>query len=68
MFQLDLFNQDLVEKIRKQVLKEFKRIDGEDWDEYLEVVRYEVDARLADCVKISRSYHLQPSKKNNNIK
>lgn len=64
MLQLDLFNQDLVEKIRKQVLKEFKRVDGEDWDEYLEFIRYEVDSRLADCVKIPRSYHLQKLHKN----
>lgn len=66
MFQLDLFNQNLVDKIRKQVLKEFKQIDGEDGDEYKEFIEYEINARLSDCIKHNFSYKLQ--KKNNRLK
>lgn len=65
MIQLDLFNQDLVEKIRKQVMKEFKQIDGEDGDEYKEFIRFEVDFRINQCVKHNFSY--LPNK-NNKIK
>ena len=64
--QLDLFNQDLVDKIRKQVLKEFKQVDGEDGDEFKEFTRYEVDSRLADVVRHKFSYKLQ--KNNNKLK
>lgn len=64
--QLDLFNQDLVDKIRKQVLKEFKQVDGEDGDEFKEFIRYEVDSRLADVVRHNFSYKLQ--KNNNKLK
>lgn len=64
--QLDLFNQDLVDKIRKQVLKEFKQVDGEDGDEFKEFIRYEVDSRLADVVRHNFSYKLQ--KLNNKLK
>lgn len=66
MFQLDLFNQDLVDKIRKQVLKEFKQVDGEDGDEYKEFILYEVNSRLSDCTKHNFNYKLQ--KKNNRLK
>ena len=66
MFQLDLFNQDLVDKIRKQVLKEFKQVDGEDGDEYKEFILYEVNSRLSDCIKHNFNYKLQKS--NNKLK
>lgn len=51
MNQLALFDETQVEDVRRQVLKEFTRLEGEDWDEYLEVVRIEVDYRLAELRK-----------------
>lgn len=39
---------DLTEKIRQEVLKEFTRVPGEDYEEWCEFVRYEVDARLQE--------------------
>ena len=39
--------RDLTEKIRQDVLKEFTRVPGEDYEEWCEFVRYEVDSRLA---------------------
>lgn len=51
MGQLALFDDIQVEDIRRQVLKEFTRLEGEDWDEYLEVVRVEVDYRMAELRK-----------------
>lgn len=51
MNQLALFDETQVEDVRRQVLKEFTRLEGEDWDEYLEVVRVEVDYRLAELRK-----------------
>ena len=38
----------LTEKIRQQVLKEYTRIPGEDYEEWCEFIRYEVDARLQE--------------------
>lgn len=57
MEQLSLFPQYRVEDIRKQVIREFKRIDGEDYDEWLEVVRTEVDYRLSLIPRIRPKYH-----------
>lgn len=51
MTQLCLFDEDLVEEVRKQVLKEFWRIDGEDYDEWLDFIRFEVDYRLKELRK-----------------
>ena len=38
----------LVDKIRQEVMKEFTRGPGEDYEEWCEFVRYEVDARLKE--------------------
>lgn len=38
----------LVEAVRQQVMKEFTRIPGEDYEEWCEFVRYEVDSRLKE--------------------
>ncbi|MBO7736025.1 MAG: hypothetical protein J6S67_25875 [Methanobrevibacter sp.] len=38
----------LVDKIRQEVMKEFTRVPGEDYEEWCEFVRYEVDARLKE--------------------
>lgn len=38
----------IVDKVRQEVLKEYNRIPGEDYEEWCEFVRYEVDARLKE--------------------
>lgn len=38
----------IVDKIRQEVMKEFTRIPGEDYEEWLEFIRYEVDERLKE--------------------
>ena len=38
----------IVDKVRQEVLKEYTRIPGEDYEEWLEFIRYEVDARLKE--------------------
>ena len=38
----------LADKIRQEVLKEYTRIPGEDYEEWCEFIRYEVDARLKE--------------------
>ena len=63
MVQLTLFDEDLVQEIRRQVIKEFKRIDGEDYFEWLEVVRVEVDYRLS----LLRKDKKKPDYTNQNI-
>ena len=63
MVQLTLFDEDLVQEIRRQVIKEFKRIDGEDYFEWLEVVRVEVDYRLS----LLRKDNKKPDYTNQNI-
>lgn len=37
-----------VEDLHKQVVKELGRVRGEDWEDFNEVVRYEVDSRLKE--------------------
>lgn len=39
------------EKLHKQVEKELGRIEGEDWEDFQETVRYEVNARLQEYYK-----------------
>ena len=34
--------------LHKQVEKELGRVDGEDWEDFQEIVRYEVNARLKE--------------------
>lgn len=38
-------------KLHKQVEKELGRVEGEDYDEFQELVRYEVNARLKEINK-----------------
>ena len=45
--QLSFITPD-IEKLHKQVEKELGRVKGEDWDEFQELVRYEVNARLKE--------------------
>ena len=51
MGQLQLFDEDLPTEIRKQVIKQFPKLKGEDYDEWLEVIRVEVDYRLQELKK-----------------
>jgi hypothetical protein len=51
MLQQSLFDEFQIEDIRKLVMTEITRIPGEDIDEYLEVVRYEVDCRIKELHK-----------------
>lgn len=39
---------DLTEKVRQEVLKQFTRIPGEDYEDWCEFVRYETDSRLQE--------------------
>lgn len=41
----------IVDKVRQEVMKEFTRVPGEDYEEWLEFVEYEVNARLADIAE-----------------
>lgn len=43
--------ETLVERIYREVMQDLTRIEGEDYDEYMEAVRYEVNARLQDMRK-----------------
>ena len=42
---------NLVDRIYQEVMRDLQRIDGEDYEEYMEAVRYEVNARLMDARK-----------------
>ena len=46
----------LVDKIRQEVMKEFTRVPGEDYEEWCEFVRYEVDARLKEIEEQSIAF------------
>lgn len=39
------------EELHKKVEKELGRIDGEDWEDFQAIVRYEVNARLQEIYK-----------------
>ena len=43
--------ESLVDRIYREVMQELQRVDGEDYEEYMEAVRYEVNARLQDIRK-----------------
>ncbi len=43
-----------VEELHKQVAKELGRVKGEDWEDFNEVVRYEVNARIKENAKPDR--------------
>lgn len=42
-------NESLVDRIYREVMADLQRIDGEDYEEYMEAVRYEVNARLREA-------------------
>ena len=41
----------LTEQVRQEVLREHTRINGEDYEEWCEFIRYETDARLQEIQK-----------------
>lgn len=43
--------ETLVDRLYREVMQELQRIDGEDYEEYMEAVRYEVNARLREIRK-----------------
>ena len=40
--------ESLVDRIYREVMQDLQRIDGEDYEDYMEAVRYEVNARLQE--------------------
>lgn len=57
MKQLSLFDELQLDDIRKEVIQEFPRISGESYDEWLEVIRIEVDYRAKECLTDTRRPH-----------
>lgn len=51
--QLSFLTPD-VAKLHKKVERELGRVKGEDWDEFQELVRYEVNARLKEINKFRK--------------
>lgn len=39
----------LVEKFRQEVTKQYTRVPGEDYEEWCEFIRFEIDERLQDA-------------------
>lgn len=48
MIQLSLFDEYLVSEVRREVISQFPRMEQESYDEWLEVIRVEVDYRLKE--------------------
>lgn len=42
-------NESLVDRIYREVMADLQRVEGEDYEEYMEAVRYEVNARLMEA-------------------
>ena len=42
---------NIVEKVRKEVLSEFQRVEGEDFEEWTEFIQDEINARLEEIRK-----------------
>lgn len=42
-------NESLVDRIYREVMADLQRVEGEDYEEYMEAVRYEVNARLTEA-------------------
>lgn len=61
--QLSFLTPD-IEKLHRQVERELGRVEGEDWEEFQELVRYEVNARLKEInrFKPKPNYGLDNSK------
>ena len=38
--------KNIVEQVRREVLSEFQRIDGEDYEEWMEFIQEEINSRL----------------------
>lgn len=51
--QLSFLTPDIA-KLHKQVEKELGRVEGEDWDEFQELVRFEVNARLKEMNRFNK--------------
>ncbi len=64
MKQLVLFDEMLPEEIKKQVISEFPRIDGEDYEEWLEVIQVEFQYRMKEAQKNKP----KPDYSNQNVK
>lgn len=43
--------KNIVEMVRKQVLSEFQRIEGEDYEEWTEFIQEEINLRLEELRK-----------------
>lgn len=58
MEQLSFF-PDSPEELHNKIAKELGRVQGEDWEDFCEVVRYEVNERLKEqCSKKPKfNYH-----------
>ena len=54
----------LVDKVRQEVMKEFTRVPGEDYEDWLEFVRYEVDSRIREMqeYQIKQMKHFQTTR------
>lgn len=50
MKQLSLFDELRIDDIRQEVIQEFPRIPDESYDEWLEVIRVEVDYRIKEYI------------------
>jgi len=46
-------------ELHKKVERELKRVEGEDWEDFQAVVRYEVNARLTELHKNSKKPHYE---------
>ena len=40
--------KNIVEQVRREVLSEFQRVDGEDYEEWMEFIQEEVNSRLEE--------------------
>ena len=40
--------KNIVEMVRREVLSKFQRVEGEDYEEWMELIQEEVNARLAE--------------------
>ena len=42
---------NIVEKVRREVLSEFQRIEGEDYEEWMDFIQEEINSRLEEIRK-----------------
>lgn len=43
--------ENIVEKVRREVLSEFQRVEGEDYEEWVEFIQTEINTRLEEIRK-----------------